>query len=276
MLSFAGQVAFVTGAARGQGRSHATRLAAAGIDIIGVDVCADIDSTSYEGSSEADLARTVELVEQAGARMVARRADVRDYDQLAGAFKEGLAEFGRLDYVVANAGIFAAGRAWEIPVVDWREMIDINLIGVWHTLRVALPPMIDSARGGAIVITGSIDAVKAMGNTTSYAAAKHGTLGLMKSLANEVGEFGIRVNSVNPTQVDTDMIQNQGVYKLFRPDLEVPTRQDVVASFSSVHVLPIPWIEPNDVSNAVLWLLSDQARYVTGAALNVDAGYTIR
>lgn len=208
-------------------------------------------------------------------RWIEAKADVRDYDALTAAVETGVEAFGGLDFVLANAGIFAAGRAWEIQLADWREMIDINLTGVWHTVRAAVPHLIDRG-GGAIVITGSIDAVKATPNASSYAAAKHGTAGLMKSLANELGEYGIRVNSVNPTQVDTTMVQNEAVYRLFRPDLEAPTREDVVDAYAATNVLPIPWVEPRDISRAILWLLSDEARYVTGAALNVDAGYTIK
>jgi SDR family mycofactocin-dependent oxidoreductase len=276
MANFEGKVAFITGVARGQGRSHAIELARAGVNIIGLDLCGDVGSAAYAGSTEADLARTAKLIEVAGGRIVAEPADVRIYAQVESALRKGLAEFGRLDFVVANAGIFAAGRSWEIPLDAWREMIDINLTGVWHTTRAAIPSLIEGGRGGSIVITGSIDALKAMANTSSYASAKHGLVGLMKSLANELGEFGIRVNSVNPTQVDTDMIQNPAVYKLFRPDLTDPSRDQVVDAFAATNVLPVPWIEPKDVSNAVMWLLSDEARYVTGAALTVDAGYTIK
>lgn len=275
MYDFTGKVAFVTGLARGQGRSHANELARAGAHVIGVDICEKIGSTSYDGATEEDLATTVAMVESHGVKIQATKVDVRDYDALSAAVAAGVDAFGGLDFVVANAGIFAAGRTWEIPVADWHEMIDINLVGVWHTVRATVPHLI--ARGsGAVVITGSIDAVKATPNASSYAAAKHGTVGLMKSLANELGEYGIRVNSVNPTQVDTTMIQNQEVYRLFRPDLAAPTRADVWDSFASTNVLPIPWVEPRDISRAMLWLLSDEARYVTGAALNVDAGYTIK
>jgi SDR family mycofactocin-dependent oxidoreductase len=275
MYEFTGKVAFVTGLARGQGRSHANELARAGANIIGIDICEKIESTSYEGATEADLAETVKMVESHGVKIRTAKVDVRDYDALKAAVDAGVDAFGGLDFVLANAGIFAAGRAWDIPIADWREMIDINLTGVWHAVRATVPHLINRG-SGAIVITGSIDAVKATPNASSYAAAKHGTVGLMKSLANELGEYKIRVNSVNPTQVDTKMIQNEGVYRLFRPDLEVPTRDDVVDSFASTNVLPVPWVEPRDISRAIMWLLSDEARYVTGTAVNVDAGYTIK
>lgn len=275
MYDFSNKVAFVTGLARGQGRSHAVELAKAGASIIGIDICEKIRSTSYEGATDSDLSETVALVESSGGKIQASKVDVRDYEGLAEAVRNGVETFGGLDFVVANAGIFAGGLAWEIPLEDWNEVIDINLIGVWHTLRATVPHLIDRG-SGAIVVTGSVDSVIATPNSSAYVAAKHGVVGLMKGLANELGSHGVRVNCVNPTQVDTKMIQHEEVYKLFRPDLESPTKEDAIDSFASTNVLPIPWVEPKDISSAIMWLLSDQARYVTGAGLNVDAGYTIK
>jgi (+)-trans-carveol dehydrogenase len=267
------KVAFITGVARGQGRSHALALAEEGADIIGLDVCEQISSAPYKGATEQDLAETVRLVQELGRRIVATKADVRDYDQVEVALAKGLAAFGHVDFVIANAGIFAAGKFWEIEPEAWREMIDINLTGVWHTVRAAARPMIARNRGGAIVITGSTESLKGMANTASYAAAKHGLTGLMRSMANDLGEFGIRVNTVNPTCVSTDMIHNRTVYELFKPGSTDPTQPEVTDSFAATNILPVPWIEPRDVSRAIVWLLSDDARYVTGVALPVDAGF---
>jgi SDR family mycofactocin-dependent oxidoreductase len=270
------KVAFITGIARGQGRSHALTLAREGADIIGLDLCEKLDSTVYPGSTLADLQETVRLVEEAGGRIVAEVADVRDLSQVEKVFQLGIEKFGHVDFVVANAGIFASGKFWEIEADAWREMLDINLTGVWNTVRTAAPSMIARNQGGSIVITGSTESLKGMANTASYSAAKHGVTGLMRTMANELGEYGIRVNTVNPTCVDTNMIQNEGVYRLFQPQAETPTRESVAGSFAATNVIPVPWIEPADVSQSILWLLSDASRYITGAALPVDAGFTIK
>lgn len=270
------KVALITGIARGQGRSHALTLAEAGADIIGLDLCEKVGSTSYPGSTIEDLQETVRLVEATGRRIIAEKADVRDLSQVEKVLQRGLDEFGQVDFVVANAGIFASGRFWEIEPEAWQEMLDINLTGVWNTVRAAAPAMIARNKGGSIVITGSTESLKGMANTASYSAAKHGLTGLMRTMANDLGEYGIRVNTVNPTCVDTNMIQNQEVYQLFQPDAPSHTRESVAGSFAATNILPVPWIEPRDVSEAILWLLSDASRYITGVPLPVDAGFVTK
>ena len=191
-----------------------------------------------------DLDETIALVEETGRKIVAEQADVRDLGQVQAVFDRGIAHFGRVDIVLPNAGICAGGLTWEITPEDWQEMLDVNLTGPWNTVRVALPTMIEQGDGGSIVFTGSVDALKGSANISSYAASKHGVTGLMRSLANEVGQYGIRVNSINPGHVDTDMLGNEFVWKLFRPDLEKPTKDDVVGSFQGTNLLPVPWMEP--------------------------------
>ena len=264
-----GKVALVTGAARGQGRSHALRLAGEGADIIAVDACTDVASTPYELASEDDLAETVKLVENLDRRIIAPRADVRDSAQLEAAVAEGVSEFGHLDVVCANAGIFGIGATWEFSDEQWQDMIDINLTGVWRTVKAAMPTLIDQGTGASIVLVSSVAGLKGFGYVGHYSAAKHGIVGLMRSLVNEVSQYGIRVNCVNPTTVDTDMIQHQAAYAYFGVD----NRDAFGAIFQTMHTLPIPWVEPIDVSNAVLYLASDESRYVTGLTLAVDAGF---
>lgn len=272
----AGKVAFITGAARGQGRSHAIRLAEEGADIIGVDLCADIDSVStYSLATRQDLEETVELVEKTGRRMVAEVADVRDLDRLQAAFDIGLAEFGHVDTVVANAGIASFAKSWELTADQWQDMLDVNLTGVFHTAKVAMPSMI-SAGGGSMVFISSIGGLKGIQHVGHYVSTKHGIVGLMRTMANELAPHGIRVNTVHPTNVDTAMIQNPGTYGMFAPDVAEPTVDDAREGFLSLNALQVPWVESIDISNAVLFLSSDEARYVTGVTLPVDAGAAIR
>ena len=271
-----GKVAFISGIARGQGRSHALTLAGEGADIIGFDLCRKPDSTPYPGSTPEDLEDTRNLIEKTGRQVVADIADVRDYHAVKRIFDDGIATFGRVDCVVANAGICAGGLTWEITEPAWREMLDINLTGVWNTVRAAIPTLIEQGDGGAIVMTGSADGIKGAPHISSYTASKFGVNGLVQSLACELGQYNIRVNSVNPGQVDTNMIGNEFVWGLFRPDLEHPTREDVTETFRNVNVLPIPWMEPQDVSNAVLHLVSDASRYMTAHAYVVDAGILVK
>jgi (+)-trans-carveol dehydrogenase len=270
-----GKVAFITGAARGQGRSHALRLAQEGADIVAVDIAEQLPTVEYRGATPADLEETVRQVEALDRRIVATKADVRDYDALKGAVDDGVAQLGRLDIVAANAGIFSQGRAEDLTDEQWDEMQDVNLKGVWHTAKAAIPHLRASG-GGSIVITSSTAGIKGSENFAHYVAAKHGVVGLMRTLALELAADGIRVNTVHPTGVDTDMIQNQMLYKLFAPDLDEKdrTREAIAERFKSLNVLPIPWVEPVDISNAVLFLASDEARYITGIMLPVDAGST--
>jgi (+)-trans-carveol dehydrogenase len=269
----AGKVALVTGAARGQGRSHAVRLAQEGADIIAVDICGQIDSAPYPLGTQDDLAQTVKDVEELDQRIVAYRADVRGYEELQSAVDRGVKELGRLDIVSANAGITSAGRMEEMPEQTWQDVIDVNLTGVWHTAKATIKHL-RAAGGGSMIITNSVCGLKGMPNIGHYVAAKHGLVGLMRSLAIELGPDEIRVNCVHPTGVDTDMIQNDFTYQLFAPDLspDQRTREEVGRRFSASNVLPVPWVSALDVSNAVLWLASDESRLVTGASLTLAAG----
>jgi SDR family mycofactocin-dependent oxidoreductase len=273
----AGKVAFITGAARGQGRSHALRLAQEGADIIAVDLCGQIGTVPYPMASEADLAETVKEIEALDRRIVATQADVRDYAAVKAAVEDGVAQLGRLDIVAANAGIFSFGSLAELDDTTWQDMIDVNLTGVWHAAKAAIPHLRASG-GGSIILTSSTAGLMAIPQIGHYTAAKHGVVGLMRTLALELAPDMIRVNSVHPTAVDTDMIQNSATYELFASDLPVAerTREVVGARFAELNALPIPWVEAVDISNAVLWLASDEARYVTGVTLPIDAGSLVK
>ena len=271
-----GKVAFVTGVARGQGRSHAVRLAEEGADIIGIDIASQIDSVPFPMATGDDLAETVAAVEALGRRIVATEVDVRDYDALKAALDDGVARLGRLDAVAANAGIVSFGRAEELPEPTWQDMIDVNLTGVWHTVKAAIPHL-RTAGGGSIVITSSGAGLKGNPNLAHYVASKHGVVGLMRTLANELAPDMIRVNTVHPGSVDTEMIHNRATYGLFLPghDGDI-SREEVAPVFQTLSALPIPWLEPVDISNAVVFLASDEARYITGVTLPVDAGVLVK
>ena len=273
-----GKVAFVTGAARGQGRSHARRLAEEGADIIAIDACATPDWLSYPLATEADLAQTVKEVESLDRRIVARRADVRDLGAVRAVLAAGVAELGgRLDIVCANAAIISQpGPTWEIDLGQWRELVDVTLTGVFVTVKAAIPHMIAAGNGGCVVLTSSGAALVSGAGLADYKAAKAGVLSLTRTLACELAGHFIRVNAICPTAVDTPMIQNERLYRLFRPDLDNPGKEDVQAGFQAMNLLPIPWIDPVDVSNAIVWLASDAARYVTGVTLPVDAGNALK
>jgi SDR family mycofactocin-dependent oxidoreductase len=264
----AGKVAFITGAARGQGRSHAVALAAEGADIIAVDVCADYDTTDYPLATPDDLAQTVKEVEALDRRIVAVRADVRDRAGLAAAVDEGVDRLGRLDVVVANAGVCMV-RTWDETTPEiWRDTLDTNLTGVWNTMTVAVPHLI-AAGGGSIICTGSTTALKGTPFFAPYVAAKHGVVGLAEMMANELGQRHIRVNTVHPTGVRTTLTQGlAGLDELIEKN---PTLGPLFWN-----TLPVAFVEPRDISDAVLYLASDESRYVTGLALTVDAGNTIR
>ena len=263
-----GKVALITGAARGQGRAHAVRLAADGANVIAVDLCEQIDSVPYSLATPDDLAATVKLVEDTGARIVAARGDVRDRESLSAALQAGLDEFGRLDIVVANAGIAPMQSGDD----GWRDVIDVNLTGVYNTIKVALPTMVKQGTGGSIVLISSSAGLAGVGSadagSVGYAAAKHGVVGLMRVYANLLAKQSIRVNSIHPSGVDTPMINNEF------------TRQwlaDLVAQSDSPpdmgNAMPVDVLHADDIANAVAWLVSDQARYITGVTLPVDAGF---
>jgi (+)-trans-carveol dehydrogenase len=271
MARLEGKVAFITGAARGQGRSHAVRLAEEGADIVAVDIASQIDTVPYTMGTPEDLAQTVKEVEALDRRIVATAVDVRDYDALKAALDDGVAQLGRLDVVAANAGIVSFGAGTELAEQAWRNVIDVNLTGVWHTVNAAVPHL-RAAGGGSIVITSAVGGLKGVPNLAHYAAAKHGLVGLMRTLANELAPEMIRVNTVHPGSVDNDMIHNQATYRLFLPNQGEITREEVAPVFQTLNALPVPWGESVDISNAVLFLASDEARYITGVTLPVDAG----
>jgi SDR family mycofactocin-dependent oxidoreductase len=262
-----GKVALITGAARGQGRAHALRLASDGADVIAVDLCEQIASVPYPLATPDDLAATVKLVEDAGVRIVAARGDVRDRASLSAALQAGLDEFGRLDIVVANAGIAPMQSGED----GWRDVIDVNLTGVHHTVEVAIPTMISQGTGGSIVLISSAAGLAGIATadvgSIGYAAAKHGLVGLMRVYANLLAPHNIRVNSVHPSGVDTPMINNEFIRRWLA---------DLVAESGSGpgagNALPVQILQPDDIANAVAWLVSDQARYITGITMPVDAG----
>jgi (+)-trans-carveol dehydrogenase len=273
-----GKVAFITGAARGQGRSHALRLAQEGADVIAVDHLQDMATVGYPQATQADMDETVRQVEALDRRIIASRADVRDTAALTAAVDDGVAQLGRLDIVLANAGIASFAPVEDLTDEMWDEMIGVNLTGVFKTVRAAVPHIKAGGRGGAIVLTSSTAGIKGLGNLAHYVAAKHGVVGLMKTFANEFAPDMIRVNSVHPTSVSTDMIHNEQTYGTFRPDKpgsEV-TREEAAESFKTLNALPVEWVETVDISNAILFLVSDDGRYVTGVQLPVDAGSVIK
>ena len=263
-----GKVAFITGAARGQGRSHAIRLAQEGADIIAVDICAQIDSVPYPMASPADLDETVSEVEALDRRIVARQADVRDAAALKQVFEAGVAELGPVTIVLANAGI--APMSVDEPRGAWQDVIDVNLTGVYHTVETALPSMIERGTGGAIVLTSSTAGINGIGGPTpgglGYTAAKHGLVGLMRSYANNLAQHSIRVNTVHPTGVNTPMVVNEAMQAFLA--------QDPSLSNAMANALPVDMVEAVDISNAIVFLVSDDARYITGVTLPVDAGFT--
>jgi (+)-trans-carveol dehydrogenase len=273
-----GKVAFITGAARGQGRSHAVRLAQEGADIIAIDVCKRISSNEdIPAPTPDDLAETADLVKNLNRRIVTAEVDVRDYDALKAAVDSGVEQLGKLDIIVANAGIGNGGQTLDhTSEADWTDMIDVNLSGVWKTVKAAVPHLIAGGRGGSIILTSSVGGLKAYPHTGHYIAAKHGVVGLMRTFAVELGHHFIRVNSVHPTNVNTPLFMNEGTMKLFRPDLENPGPDDMAVVAQMMHVLPIGWVEPVDISNAVLFLASDESRYVTGLPMTVDAGSMLK
>lgn len=271
-----GKVAYITGAARGQGRSHAVRLAEEGADIIAVDICATPSTVSVPGATPEDLEETAALVEKTGRKVVARQGDVRDVEFLAATAREGVAELGRLDIVVANAGIWGVGLEEPSGFADrqrvWQESIDIDLTGVFNTLEATVPILVEAGAGGAIVLTSSTAGLKSMAINslaqTAYTAAKHGVVGLMRNYAVELAPHMIRVNTIHPTSTATPMIMNDVTDAYLQ---EHPELGGLMAN-----LLPVPAVDPVDISNGVLFLVSDLGRYVTGITLPVDAGFLVK
>ncbi len=273
MSRLEGKVALITGAARGQGRSHALRLADEGADIIALDVCAQIDTVPYPMSDSEDLITTVDLVKSRGRRVFAAEVDVRDLAGLERAVSEGISTLGRLDIVVANAGTLNdTAPLWELSEKQFQDQIDVNLTGVWKTIRATVPTMLAQGDGGAIILISSISGLTVELNVGHYAASKHGVNGLMRTLSGELAPYGIRVNSINPTNVNTLMINNPRYNRLFAGGLDGATQDEALPALTAMHALEVPFLDPVDVSNAVVYLASEDGRYVTGATQVIDAG----
>lgn len=271
MEQLTGKVALVTGAARGQGRSHAVALAAEGADIIAVDIAADIDSIPYPLGTKEDLDETVRLIADTGRRAAAYVCDVRSLAELQTSVQSGIAELGDIDVVVANAGVVATGRTDPFDEHVYRDIVETNLFGAWNTIVVAAPSIIRKGRGGSIILTSSTQGLVGRGGDGSaaafgYASSKHGVVGLMRSAAHAYAEHNIRVNTVHPTGVATPMVLNEHMARVFQDNPSAPKL--------ATNMLPVPFIEAQDVTNVVVWLASDNARYITGATLPVDAGFT--
>jgi SDR family mycofactocin-dependent oxidoreductase len=276
-----GKVAVITGAARGQGRAHAIRFAEEGADIIAMDIARDVETVPYKGATPADLEETVAAVEKLDRRIIATQTDVRDGKAVTEAVDNGVAELGRLDAVIANAGITSYVRAEEMSEESWMTMIDINLNGVWRVCRAAMPHIINAGRGGSITLTSSTSSYVGLPNLNHYSAAKGGVVGLMQSLAVELGPHMIRVNTLHPTTVKTPMALNQATYDLFLPGAglsadRVEDEAEVAEAFKGLNAMPIPWVEPVDLANAAVFLASDMGRYISGTQLRVDAGSGVK
>jgi (+)-trans-carveol dehydrogenase len=268
----AGQVAVVTGAARGQGRSHALALAREGANIIALDACAPIATVPYPLPAKEDLEDTAEQVRALGAQVIHGVVDVRDLAEMEQFIGDAVADLGRLDIVCANAGISTPSPTLEMPEETWQTTIDINLTGVWKTCKATVPHIVAGNRGGSVIITSSAATVMISGNIAHYTAAKHGLIGFMRVLAKELAPHRIRVNTLHPAGVRTPMVYNEPMYRLFRPDLENPGREDFEAAARSHNALGVPAVEPEDVSADVVYLAAPSGRYVTGSTFMLDAG----
>jgi SDR family mycofactocin-dependent oxidoreductase len=272
-----GKVAFITGAARGQGRAHAVRLASEGADIIGLDICAQVDTVDYAMSTPDDLQETIELVEKHGRRMITKIGDVRDIDAVRSLYEEGLETFGHIDLVVANAGIMPVWGKGSNTMQAWQDCLDILLTGVLNTVEVAYPSLISQGTGGSIVITSSMAACQPMMRTLDgrtlgllgYSAAKAGLVNLAQNYGSILAVYNIRVNTVHPTGVNTPMVDNDMVRDRF-------ASVDPQDGLALVNALPVDFVEADDIADAVLFLCSDESRYITGTALRVDAGSSLR
>jgi SDR family mycofactocin-dependent oxidoreductase len=272
---FAGRVAVITGGARGQGRSHAVELARLGADIAVVDRCADLGSVTYPLATPDDLTETVRLVEAEGRRCVAATGDVRELDTMI-SFVDGVVdELGSADILVANAGVSTLGSIVDLDAEGWAETVDVNLTGVFNAMRAAAPHM-RRARWGRIVAISSMMGRSANPLIPAYCASKWGVIGLTKSVAHEMAHFGVTANVVAPGNVSTGMIHNEMLYRLMRPDLEQPTADDVAGPMAALHVQPVPWLEADEITAAVVYLCSEGARHVTGSVIDVDAGASAR
>jgi (+)-trans-carveol dehydrogenase len=268
-----GKVALITGAARGQGRSHAVRLAEEGADIIALDVCSAVEHNMTPPATAEDLAATVKAVEELDRRILAIEGDVRSQAVLDDAVARGIAEFGHIDIVSANAGVINYGLSETITDEQWQTVLDVNLTGVWRTVKAVIPHL---GPGASIVITSSIGGLKGAPGVGPYISAKHGVVGLMKNLAHELSPRGVRVNVIAPSNVNTDMLINDFTRASFLPGDPEPTLAKFEAVAKTMHVMDLGWVEPRDVSNALLFLASDEARFITGISLPVDAGCLLK
>jgi SDR family mycofactocin-dependent oxidoreductase len=262
-----GRVAFITGAARGQGRAHAARLAREGADIIALDICAPVsDSITYSAATVEDLAETVRAVEAEGRKILARQVDIRDDAAVRQLVSDGVEQFGRLDILVANAGVLSWGRIWELSDEQWNTVIDVNLTGTFHTLRAAIPAMIEAGNGGSIVVVSSSAGLKATPGNGHYSASKHGLTGLTNSLAIELSEYGIRVNSIHPYSIDTPMVEPDLMMQVFGQ------HPHYIHSFGPMPLQPKGFMAAEEVSDVVAWLAGDGSATLTGAQIPVDKG----
>lgn len=265
--SLQGRVAFITGAARAQGRSHAVRLAREGADIIALDICAPASKClTYTPATPEDLAETVRLVEAEGGKVLAREVDIRDDAALRQLVADGVEQFGRLDIVVANAGVLSWGRVWELTDEQWDTVIGVNLTGTWRTLRATVPAMIDAGNGGSIVVVSSSAGLKATPGNGHYSASKHGLTALTNTLAIELGEYNIRVNSIHPYSVDTPMIEPEAMMEIFA------RHPSFVHSFPPMPLQPNGFMTPDEVADVVAWLAGDGSGTITGTQVPVDKG----
>jgi (+)-trans-carveol dehydrogenase len=269
----AGQVAFISGAARGQGRSHAIRLAREGVKIIGFDLCGQIDTVPFDMSTPGDLEETQRRVKEMGGEMVAVQADVRDQREVDAAFHTGLARFGQVDIVLANAGIIHDyKKTWQLEEEGFRNVIDVNITGVWHTVKAAVPHMIERGEGGAIVMTGSAASMQGIPNLVGYVASKHAVLGMMRTMAKELGRYQIRVNVVMPGNCNTPMFDNEGIRRLYVPDAENRDTETFLARAATMSPMRNPYVEPEDISEEITYLVGPAGLLVTGVALPVEGG----
>jgi SDR family mycofactocin-dependent oxidoreductase len=272
---FAGKVAMITGAARGQGRSHALELARLGADLVVCDICHDLGTVGYPLAGEDDLVETVRLVEEQGRSCVSEVADVRDLAAMMALADRAREQLGSIDILVANAGISTLGSICTLDAVQWSETIDTNLTGVFNAMR-AVAPHMRRQRSGRIIAISSMMGRSSSPGIPAYVASKWGVIGLVKSVAYELAGFGVTVNAVAPGNVSTPMIHNDVLYGLMRPDLEHPGREDVAPGMAALHVQPVPWIEPEEITAAVVFLASDAARHISGSVIDVDAGASAR
>ena len=271
-----GRVAFITGAARGQGRAHAIRLASDGADIIAIDICGPVsDTITYPLATAEELAETVRAVESTGRKVLAREVDIRDLAALQQVISDGVEQFGRLDILVANAGVLSWGRLWEMSEEQWDTVIDVNLNGTWRTIRAAVPAMIEAGNGGSIIIVSSSAGLKATPGNGHYSASKHGLVALTNALALEVGEFGIRVNSIHPYSIDTPMVERKAMMAVFAK------HPSYLHSFAPMPLHPVnhegkkglkEFMAPEEVSDVVAWLAGDGSASLSGSQIAVDRG----